>query len=220
MLCEGSMKDYQKAFIDVALESQALCFGEFELKSGRISPYFFNAGLLYSGKALSVLGKSYAAAIVEQGFEFDVVFGPAYKGISLAALTCAALADQYGIQCDFAYNRKEKKDHGEGGVLVGASLRGKKVLVIDDVITAGTAIREVTNLLEQEQAQLTAVVIGLNRQERGKQDLSAIQEIERDYAIRVASIIDLEDIVSYLQQGDNQALLQKVQRYRQRYGVA
>lgn len=214
------MKDYQKAFIDMALESQALCFGEFELKSGRISPYFFNAGLLYSGKALSVLGKSYAAAIVEQGFEFDVVFGPAYKGISLAALTCAALAEQHGVQCDFAYNRKEKKDHGEGGVLVGASLRGKKVLVIDDVITAGTAIREVTNLLEQEQAQLTAVVIGLNRQERGKQDLSAIQEIERDYAIRVASIIDLEDIVSYLQQGDNQALLQKVQRYRQRYGVA
>lgn len=214
------MKEYQKAFIEVALESQALCFGEFELKSGRISPYFFNAGLLFSGKALSILGKSYAAAIVEQGFEFDVVFGPAYKGISLAALTCAALAEYHGIESDFAYNRKEKKDHGEGGVLVGAPLKNKRVLVIDDVITAGTAIREVTELLEQEQARLTAVVIGLNRQERGKQALSAIQEIERDYNTQVASIVDLENIVSYLQQSANQTLLQRVEQYRQQYGVA
>lgn len=213
------MKEYQKAFIEVALESQALCFGEFELKSGRISPYFFNAGLLHSGKALSVLGRSYAAAIVEQGLEFDVVFGPAYKGISLAALTCAALAEHYGIECDFAYNRKEKKDHGEGGTLVGANLKNKRVLVIDDVITAGTAIREVTELLETEQAKLTAVVIGLNRQERGKHELSAIQEIERDYNTKVASIIALNDIVNYLQQGENKVLLEKVQQYRQQYGA-
>lgn len=213
------MKDYQKAFINVALESQALCFGEFELKSGRISPYFFNAGLLFSGKALAVLAKSYAAAIVESKIEFDVVFGPAYKGISLAALTCAALSEHHGVECDFAYNRKEKKDHGEGGVLVGASLQGKRVLVVDDVITAGTAIREVASLLEQEQASLAAVLIGLNRQERGKYDVSAIQEIERDYATTVASIISLDDIISYLQQSDNNDILQRVEQYRQHYGV-
>lgn len=214
------MKNYQKAFIDIALESKALCFGEFELKSGRVSPYFFNAGLLYSGKALSVLAHSYAAAIIESGIEFDVVFGPAYKGISLAALTCAALAEHHQLHTDFAYNRKEKKDHGEGGQLVGAKLDGKRVLIIDDVITAGTAIREVTTLLTQENAQLAGVVIGLNRQERGQSDLSAIQEIERDHQTRIVDIIALEDIITYLQTGDNQALLESIQQYRQLYGVA
>lgn len=213
------MKDYQKAFIDIALESKALCFGKFELKSGRVSPYFFNAGLLYSGKALSILAKSYASAIVDSGIKFDVIFGPAYKGISLAALTCAALAEQHNIHTDFAYNRKEKKDHGEGGQLVGVNLKGKRVLIIDDVITAGTAIREVTQLLEQEQAILVGVVIGLNRQERGQSKLSAIQEIEHEYNIQIIDIIALEDIVTYLQAGDNQALLDSIQQYRKLYGV-
>lgn len=213
------MNDYQKTFIDTAIEASALCFGEFELKSGRKSPYFFNAGLLYQGKALAALGKSYAAAIVDQQLQFDVIFGPAYKGISLAALTAAALYDGYGIDVAFAYNRKEKKDHGEGGQLVGATLTGQRVLIIDDVITAGTAIREVTSLLAEHNAVLAGVLIGLNRQEKGKSELSAIQEVERDYNTQVASIITLEHIVSYLEQGNNAALLDSIRHYRQQYGV-
>lgn len=214
------MKDYQKAFIDTAIESQALCFGEYELKSGRVSPYFFNAGLLYSGKALASLARSYAAAIVDQKIEFDVIFGPAYKGISLAALTAAALYEYHGMNVDFAYNRKEKKDHGEGGQLVGAQLSGKRVLIIDDVITAGTAIREVTSLLDVANAKLAGVLIGLNRQEKGRSDLSAIQEVERDFQTQVISIISLEHIVSYLEQGNNApSVLESIQRYREQYGV-
>lgn len=213
------MKSYQESFIRTAIEAQALCFGEFALKSGRISPYFFNAGLLYQGKALACLAQSYAEAIVAQDLQFDVIFGPAYKGIPLAALTAAALYQFHGIDKAFAYNRKEKKNHGEGGQLVGASLAGKKVLVIDDVITAGTAIREVTTLLAQENAQLTAVLIGLNREEKGKSELSAIQEVERDFNVKVASIISLVDIVNYLTQGNNEQLLQKIEQYREKYGV-
>lgn len=213
------MKDFQKAFIDTAIDAEALCFGEFTLKSGRVSPYFFNAGLLYQGKALATVARSYAQAIVDSGLAFDVIFGPAYKGISLAALTAAALYEFHGIDVPFAYNRKEKKDHGEGGQLVGADLAGQRVLIIDDVITAGTAIREVTELLEQENAQLAAVIIGLNRQEKGKGDLSAIQEVEKDYDIPVVSIISLNDIVSYLEQQDEASLLIKIKAYREDYGT-
>lgn len=213
------MKDYQENFIKTAIAANALCFGEFQLKSGRISPYFFNAGLLYQGKALATLGKSYAQAIVESGISFDVIFGPAYKGISLAAITAAALYEQYGIDVPFAYNRKEKKDHGEGGVLVGANLQGKRVLIIDDVITAGTAIREITHLLFQEGAELATVVIGLNRQEKGKAELSAIQEVERDFNVPVISIINLNDIIVYLQQSHQTLLLDKIRAYRKQHGV-
>ena len=213
------MKSYQTNFIDTAIEANALCFGEFTLKSGRLSPYFFNAGLLFQGKALACLAKSYAAAIVEHDIKFDVIFGPAYKGISLAALTAAALYEFHGIDVAFAYNRKEKKDHGEGGQLVGASLQGKKVLIIDDVITAGTAIREVTTLLGEQQAELAGVLIGLNRQEKGQSELSAVQEVERDFATKVYSIISLADIVTYLKQNNDAQLLQRIEQYRQNYGV-
>ncbi len=213
------MKSYQEAFIDTAIDAKALCFGEFELKSGRISPYFFNAGLLFQGKALACLAKSYAAAIVEQNLDFDVIFGPAYKGIPLAALTTAALFEHHGIDKAFAYNRKEKKNHGEGGQLVGASLAGKRVLIIDDVITAGTAIREVSKLLVAENATIAGVLIGLNRQEKGRSEISALQEVENSLNIEVASIISLEDIVCYLQQGNNGQLLESIHSYRQQYGV-
>lgn len=213
------MKNYQTAFINQAIEAQALCFGEFTLKSGRISPYFFNAGHLYHGKALSILAKCYAQAIVDNGLETDVIFGPAYKGISLAALTAAALYDEHGLDIPFAYNRKEKKDHGEGGQLVGASLKGKRVLVVDDVITAGTAIREVTTLLDAEGATLSGVLIGLNRQEKGNSDLSAIQEVERDFSVQVSSIICLDDIVQFLEQRGDDTVITNINNYRSLYGV-
>ncbi len=158
------MQSYKTQFIEAAIHADALCFGSFTLKSGRISPYFFNAGKLCSASSLSVLAKSYAQAVHASGIEFDVVFGPAYKGISLAALTAAAYFDLYGRDVGYTYNRKEKKDHGEGGTLVGASLVGKKILVIDDVITAGTAIREVQDIIMHEKGILTGVVIGLNRE--------------------------------------------------------
>ena len=213
------MKDYQQNFINIAIESEALCFGEFTLKSGRISPYFFNAGLLYQGKALAMLARCYAQAIIDDGLKFDVIFGPAYKGISLAALTAAALYEFHGLDIAVAYNRKEKKAHGEGGQLVGAALEGKQVLVIDDVITAGTAIREVATLIKNARAQLTAVIIGLNRQERGSSGLSAIQEVEQEFDISVSSIIGLNDIIQYLQQHDGSLVLGQIVKYRSEYGV-
>ncbi len=213
------MKTYQKDFIEIAIASKALCFGEYQLKSGRKSPYFFNAGLLYQGCALAVLAKSYAQAIMDSKLQFDVIFGPAYKGIPLAAITAVALYDYHGVDIPFAYNRKEKKSHGEGGQLVGSSLAGKKVLIIDDVITAGTAIREVTTLLEQEKAKLAGVIIGLNRQERGKTELSAIEEVEKDYNVPVFSIVNLSHIIHYLESGNEKDILQEIQKYRALYGV-
>jgi orotate phosphoribosyltransferase len=213
------MQSHQQLFIETAIAAEALCFGEFTLKSGRISPYFFNAGKLYQGSSLSKLAKAYASTLVASGLEFDVVFGPAYKGISLAALTVAALFDEHGIDVPFAYNRKEKKEHGEGGQLVGAALKGQRVLIIDDVITAGTAIREVVQLLDNEQATLAGVLIGLNRQERGQATLSAVQEVEKDYKTRVCSIINLDNIVDYLSHADDQSLTDQVKAYRKQYGV-
>lgn len=213
------MQKHQQSFIETAIAAEALCFGEFTLKSGRISPYFFNAGKLYQGSSLSKLAKAYAASLVASGLEFDVIFGPAYKGISLAALTAAALFDEHGIDVPFAYNRKEKKAHGEGGQLVGAALKGKRVLIIDDVITAGTAIREVVTLLNHEQATLAGVLIGLNRQERGQAALSAVQEVEQDYKTQVCSIINLDNIVDYLSHANDQSLTEQVKAYRKQYGV-
>jgi orotate phosphoribosyltransferase len=213
------MQDYQREFIEFALAQDVLRFGEFELKSGRISPYFFNAGLFNSGAALAQLGRFYAAAIEQSGVEYDVMLGPAYKGIPLAATTAVALADHHGRDVPYAFNRKEAKTHGEGGNLVGAALQGK-VLIIDDVITAGTAVREVMTLIEQHQAKPAAVVIALNRQEKGKGDLSAIQEVERDYGIPVISIISLENLLEYLREKQyDEALLERITAYREAYGV-
>ena len=213
------MENYQRDFIRLAIEHQALGFGEFSLKSGRVSPYFFNAGRFQTGAALAALGRYYSAAIQAAGLEFDLLFGPAYKGIPLAATTAVALADQQGRDLPYCFNRKEAKAHGEGGTIVGAPLAGR-VLVIDDVITAGTAVREVMSLIESAGAQPAAVLIGLNRQERGRGELSAIQEVEQEYGIPVVSIINLDHIISYLEAESGQAdMVAKIHAYRRQYGV-
>jgi len=214
------MQDYQVEFIELARQCDVLKFGEFTLKSGRISPYFFNAGSFASGRALATLGRCYALAIVESGVQFDVLLGPAYKGIPLAAATAVALSDHHGLDVPYAYNRKEAKAHGEGGMLVGAPLQGQ-VLVIDDVITAGTAVREVIAMITGAGAELAGVAVGLNRQERGAGELSAIQEIERAYRVPVLSIIDMGHIIDYLESagGGFADALAGMKRYRQRYGV-
>lgn len=213
------MQDYQREFIEFAIKQQVLRFGEFELKSGRISPYFFNAGLFNSGAVLAQLGRFYAAAIQASGVEYDLMLGPAYKGIPLVTSTAVALANDYQLDVPYVFNRKEAKDHGEGGQLVGAPMQGR-VLIIDDVITAGTAIREVMSLIKEHGAQPAAVVIALNRQEKGRGELSAIQEVERDFAVPVISIINLSDLVVYLEdRAEDPKLLQKLQAYRARYGV-
>lgn len=214
------MQSYQSEFIDLARAHSVLKFGEFTLKSGRVSPYFFNAGAFCSGGALATLGRCYAQSIVASGIEFDVLLGPAYKGIPLATATSVALAEHHGIDIPFAYNRKEAKNHGEGGILVGAPLEGK-ILVIDDVITAGTAVREVIAMIEDNGAQLAGVAIGLDRQERGAGQLSAIQEIEQTYGVPVLSIIKMENIIDYLgtQGGDSLEARASMEAYRDRYGV-
>lgn len=212
------MQDYQKEFLDFALNIGVLRFGEFTLKSGRISPYFFNAGLFNTGQSLARLGRYYAQAIVDSGIQFDVLYGPAYKGIPLAAVTAAALSEHHDIDVPYAFNRKEAKDHGEGGIIVGHELTGK-VLIIDDVISAGTSVRESVDIITQQGAETGGVVIALDRQERGKGDLSAIQEVERDYGIPVASIVRLESLVEYLQADTaNSEYLDKIQQYRDQYG--
>ena len=213
------MQSHQKQFIELAIARQALNFGDFTLKSGRNSPYFFNAGLFSTGAALAELGRCYASAIVESGVQFDMLFGPAYKGIPLAAATAVALSSHHQLDVPYAYNRKEAKDHGEGGTIVGAELTGK-ILIIDDVITAGTAVREVITIIEDNGAEAAGVVIGLNRQERGNGELSAIQEVERDYKGRVISIVDLSQIVDYLtDQEDQVENVAKIEAYRKQYGV-
>lgn len=216
------MKNHQREFIALAIKYQALRFGEFTLKSGRVSPYFFNAGLFHSGAALAHLGRLYAEAIVQAGLEFDMVFGPAYKGIPLAATTVVALADHHGRDYPYAYDRKEAKDHGEGGLVVGAPLQGR-VLIIDDVISAGTATRQTVSLLQAHNAEPAGVVVGLNRQERGTGQLSAIQEIEQAFSIPVISIAAVDHIIAYLE--EEQGLEERadkaaqIRAYRARYGV-
>ncbi|HBM84258.1 orotate phosphoribosyltransferase [Haliea sp.] len=214
------MNAYQQEFIELARRHDVLKFGEFTLKSGRVSPYFFNAGAFASGAALATLGRCYAQSIVQAGIEFDVLLGPAYKGIPLAAATAVALADHHGRDVPFAYNRKEAKTHGEGGTLVGAPLHGR-VLVIDDVITAGTAVREVIGMIEAAGASLAGVAIGLDRQERGTGTASAIQELEREQGIPVLSIINMGHIIDYLQAAGDayHEVLTAMRAYRQRYGV-
>jgi orotate phosphoribosyltransferase len=213
------MKPYQKEFLEFAIQQDVLRFGEFTLKSGRVSPYFFNAGLFNTGGALAKLGRYYAQTIVDSGIEFDVLFGPAYKGIPLAAATAVALYEHHSLDVPYAFNRKEAKAHGEGGTIVGAELKGR-ILVIDDVITAGTAIRESVEIIEASGAELCGVVISLNRQERGKAELSAIQEVEQNYSIQVASIVALENLVELLESESGQeAALASIKAYREEYGV-
>ncbi|OBX05723.1 orotate phosphoribosyltransferase [Gallibacterium salpingitidis] len=213
------MQTYQQQFIEFALSRQVLKFGEFTLKSGRISPYFFNAGLFNTGEDLAKLGRFYAEAIQAQQLDYDVIFGPAYKGIPIATATSVALYHQFSLNKPVCFNRKEAKDHGEGGNLIGSPLQGK-VLLIDDVITAGTAIRESMQLIDAHQATLSGVMIALDRQEKGKGELSAIQEVERDYHCRVSSIITFEHLLTYLQQSEQYAaFLPKMLAYRQQYGI-
>jgi orotate phosphoribosyltransferase len=206
------------SFIDLCLELGVLRFGEFKLKSGRLSPYFFNAGLFNSGRALAELGRAYAQAIQSSGIEFDVLFGPAYKGIPLVSTTAVALSDHHGRNTPWAFNRKEAKDHGEGGNIVGAPLRGR-VLIVDDVITAGTAIREATDIIRGVGAEPVGVVLALDRQERGQGQLSAVQEVEQTLQLPVTSILQLADLIEYLRLSGDAAQLAAIQRYRGEYGV-
>ena len=213
------MKDYQKDFIEFALKNDVLRFGEFILKSGRVSPYFFNAGLFNSGEALAKLGQYYAAAIKESGVKFDVLFGPAYKGIPLATTCAVALYEHQNTNIPYSFNRKEAKAHGEGGNIVGAALEGD-ILIIDDVITAGTAIRESMDIIAAANAKPAGVIIALDRQEKGTGELSAIQEVEQDYSIPVLSIIKLEHLITYLEgNAEFGEYLGKVTAYRDKYGI-
>jgi len=213
-----TMLNFRQDFIRFAVQQKVLCFGEFQTKAGRSSPYFFNAGLFNDGVSLRSLSQFYAQAILTSGISFDMLFGPAYKGIPLAAGTAIALAEQ-GRNVPYCYNRKEAKDHGEGGVTVGAGLQGK-VLIIDDVISAGTSVRESVELIRAAGAEPCGVVIALDRMERGQSELSAAQEVQRNYAIPVVSIATLDDLLGYLQDKDEMVQnLTAVQSYRDRYGV-
>ncbi len=213
------MQAYKHDFLEFAIETGVLRFGEFILKSGRTSPYFFNSGLFNTGTSLARLGRYYAEAIVASAIEFDMIFGPAYKGIPLAASTTIALADHHNRNVPYAFNRKEAKDHGEGGSIVGSPLQGK-VLVIDDVITAGTAIRESVAILNAADATLAGVVISLDRQEKGTGDVSAIQEVEKQFGIDVAHIVSLSDLVEFLgDESGQEDVLALIRSYRDRYGV-
>ncbi len=211
------MQDYQTRFLDYCLNRGALKFGEFTLKSGRVSPYFFNAGIFNQGADLAALGTFYAQAIQYANIDFDLLFGPAYKGIPLAAITASALYQNHHRDIPYAFDRKEVKDHGEGGITVGAEVRGK-VMIIDDVITAGTAIRQSMQLIESLGAEVCAVTIALDRQERGLGESSAIEELEA-LGVQVIPIINLADILQYLQNNQQYDDLAKVQQYRSHYGI-
>ena len=220
---ETFMKDFQRDFIEFALSKQVLRFGEFTLKSGRTSPYFFNAGLFNTGGDLAKLGRFYASALTDSSIEFDLLFGPAYKGIPIATTTSVALYDHHDIDMPYCFNRKEAKKHGEGGSLVGSKLQGK-VMLVDDVITAGTAIRESMEIIKSHGAQLSGVLIALDRQEKGQGELSAIQEVERDFGTEVISIVTLDDVITYLEEKVvdqpelNDSLL-RIKNYRENYGI-
>ncbi|EHE7895117.1 orotate phosphoribosyltransferase [Vibrio parahaemolyticus] len=213
------MKAYQREFIEFALEKEVLKFGEFTLKSGRKSPYFFNAGLFNTGRDLARLGRFYAAALADSSIEFDVLFGPAYKGIPIATTTAVALADHHDIDTPYCFNRKEAKNHGEGGNLVGSALEGR-IMLVDDVITAGTAIRESMEIIKANGADLAGVLVAIDRQEKGKGELSAIQEVERDFGCAVISIVSLGDLITYLEEkGNATEHLEAVKAYRAEYGI-
>jgi orotate phosphoribosyltransferase len=213
------MRAYKQQFLDLALELEVLRFGEFTLKSGRTSPYFFNAGLFCSGYSAAKLGRYYASAIVDSEIEFDMLFGPAYKGIPLVTLAAAALAEHNDIDTNYAFNRKESKAHGEGGSIVGAPLSGR-VLIVDDVITAGTAVRDACQIITSAGATVAGLVISLDRQEIGRDSRSAVQELEQSLSIRVASIARLEDLVELLEESKEYGnFLEPVLKYQQKYGI-
>ena len=213
------MQQYQREFIEFAIAQKVLCFGEFELKSGRVSPYFFNSGLFKTGLALAKLGRFYAAALENANLSYDMLFGPAYKGIPLVVTTAVSLATEYNKDLPYVFNRKEAKEHGEGGSLVGSELKGR-VVIIDDVITAGTAIREVMTIIHAAEATPAATLIAVNRMEKGKGELSAIQEVEQDYNMPVVSIIDLSHIMEYLTEiGGHEQHLAAMVEYRKQYGI-
>ncbi len=213
------MKDYQKNFIELALQYEVLKFGEFKLKSGRLSPYFFNAGLFNTGKALAEMGRCYAQAIVDSGVKYDILFGPAYKGIPLVAVTAMALQIDHGLDVPYAFNRKEAKDHGEGGSIVGSKIEGR-VLILDDVITAGTAIREAIDIIDANNGTAIGVMIALDRQEKGTGERSAVQEIQQDYGLDVYSIIGMDNLIQYLKAQGNEEMLDAMNFYRSEYGVS
>ena len=214
------MKPHQQAFLNFAIQNNVLKFGEFTLKSGRLSPYFFNFGLFQTGASLAKLGDYYAQTIVDSKLEFDMLFGPAYKGIPLVAVIAANLYEKHGLDFPYAYNRKEVKDHGEGGNIVGAPLQGK-VLVVDDVISAGTAIREAAEIVKENNAELAGIAISLDRQEKGQGEQSAVQEIEESYAIPVLKIIGLDNVIQYITESvKDPELLDKIKAYREQYGVS
>ncbi len=214
------LEEYKRSFIEFALAQGALKFGEFQLKSGRISPYFFNAGQFHTGNALAKLGQYYAAALKASGIHVDGLFGPAYKGIPLVAATAVAMASQYQLDIPYTFNRKEAKDHGEGGTLVGAPLAGD-VVIIDDVITAGTAIREVMPYFEGDNARAVGVMVAIDRQEKGQGDRSAIQEVERTFDLSVINVISLDDIVQYMQEeAVYEQELNAIGSYRAEFGIA
>ena len=213
----------ERSFFEAAIRANALQFGAYELKSGRMSPYFFNAGLFHNGQDLHQLARCYAAKIVSQNINFDILFGPAYKGIPLAAIVCSVLFEKYGREVSFCYNRKEKKAHGEGGTLVGADLQNKKVLIIDDVITAGTAIAASVQLIQAQHAEIIGVVVALDRQEIApKAKLSAIQVIEKNYGFPVFAIATFEQLIRFVQNSNNfsHALVQRIQNYQKSYGIS
>lgn len=213
------MRGYKREFIELALELGVLRFGEFTLKSGRVSPYFFNAGLFNTGYAAAKLGRFYASAIAESRVRFDMIFGPAYKGIPLAALTAASLAEHHDIDVPYSFNRKEAKAHGEGGSIVGAPLSGD-VLIVDDVITAGTAVREAYQIISSAGAQIAGLVISLDRQERGQGPFSAVQELKQSLGIPVISIVQLDDLINILEESSEyEQHLEPVLSYRKQYGV-
>jgi orotate phosphoribosyltransferase len=213
------MRAFKREFLDLALELGALRFGEFTLKSGRNSPYFFNAGLFSSGYAAAKLGRYYASAIAHSEVEFDMLFGPAYKGIPLVTLAAAALAEHHDVDVPYAFNRKESKGHGEGGSIVGAPLAGR-VVIVDDVITAGTAVREAHQIITAAGAEVAGLVISLDRQEVGRDSRSAVQELEQTLGIRVISIMKLENLIDMLEESDEYGeFLEPVLEYRKRYGV-
>lgn len=213
------MRGYKREFIELALELGVLRFGEFTLKSGRVSPYFFNAGLFNTGYAAAKVGRFYAAAIAASNIRFDMLFGPAYKGIPLAALAAASLAEQHDIDVPYSFNRKEAKAHGEGGSIVGAPLSGG-VLVVDDVITAGTAVREAHRMISAAGAKVAGLIISLDRQERGRGPYSAVQEIKQSLDIPVISIVQLDDLIDILEESSEyEEFLEPVLNYRKQYSV-
>jgi len=214
------MRAYKQQFLELALELEVLRFGEFTLKSGRVSPYFFNAGLFCSGYAAAKLGRYYASAIVDSEIEFDMLFGPAYKGIPLVTLAAAALAEHHDIDTPYAFNRKETKAHGEGGSIVGAPLEGR-VLIVDDVITAGTAVREAVQLITSASASIAGLVISLDRQEIGRDSRSAVQELEQTFGFPVSSIVKLEDLVELLEESKEYGeFLEPVMQYQKKFGIS